>query len=118
LLRMRGRPLGGRRRDGGGRMNQDERVRPYTLRTGDQFAVATVDGIAALVVCVSEEAARGFADASRVEGVAPHAVTVEEIVETCGACGLACAGLYGFEEDMSMSVISVEVVALVLTEGP
>jgi hypothetical protein len=103
-------------------MDDTYTVRPHVLRKdiGDgeeQVAVANVDGINVLVVPLSEESARGFISASRLEGMSAAPVTIEDIEKTCAHYGLACVGLYGLEEDMSMDVLSVETLELALVES-
>lgn len=102
-------------------MNDEQRVLPHILRKDisdgpEQVAVTDVDGISVLVVPVSEESARGFVSASRLEGMEARPATIKEIEATCASYGLACVGLYGLEEDLSMDVLSVETLELALTE--
>jgi hypothetical protein len=94
------------------------RVRPHVLRNGAEVAVATVDGVGALVVPVSEELAHGCIRAIESSGTGlleAHAVTVEEIEELCADYGVATVGLFGLDEGGGLDVISVETVGLVLT---
>jgi hypothetical protein len=94
------------------------KVYPHILRrdTGEeQVAVANVDGVPSLVVPVSEESAERFLDAAGLEGIEARPVSVEEIEAACTHYGLACVGLFGLEDDMSMDVLSVETLGLALT---
>ena len=74
-------------------MQDQQTVSPHLLRRGvdggrEQIAVATVDGIDALIVPVSEECARGVIGATGFEGMEARAATVEEIEAVCASYGL------------------------------
>jgi|SRR5215208_1140294 len=99
-------------------MNDEKRVSPHVLYRGEEVAVTTVDDVPALVVPVSEESAHSFVSAAGLEGMGAHPATVEEIEAACTYYGLACVDLYGLDDDMSMDVLSVEVLELALTEAP
>jgi len=84
-------------------MSDDQVVRPHILRKDldaerEQVAVATVDGIAALVVPVSEELARGLIGATSFEGMEARSATVEEIEAVCAHNGLGAVGLFGLDD--------------------
>jgi hypothetical protein len=99
-------------------------VRPHVLCNGEEVAVATVDGIGALIVPVSEELARGCIRALErsqgIEGMEARPATIEEIEELCAEYGVATVGLFGLGGDglpggEGLDVLSVEVVGMVLT---
>jgi hypothetical protein len=91
----------------------EQTVQPHVLRNGAEVAVATVDGVGALIVPVSEELAHRLTFV--IDGVEAHAVTIEEIEELCAEYGVATVVLYGLDDGGGLDVVSVEVVGMVLT---
>jgi len=80
----------------------------------EQVAVATVDGIATLVVPDSEERARGLIGAASFEGMEARPATVEGIEAVCAHSGLGSGGLFGLDDGRGLDVLSVEVHGMVL----
>ena len=95
----------------------DQTVHPHVLYRDEEVAVATVDGVPALVVPVSEESAHGFISAAGLEDMEARPVTVEEIEVVCAEHGLATVGLFGLDDGGGLDVLSVETVGLVLEES-
>jgi hypothetical protein len=101
-------------------MTDVHRVRPHILRrttgeTTEDVATAHVDGREVLIVPVTEEAAVEAAATPAYAGLEPTPVCVEDIEEVCSNHGLALVGFSGFDTDR-LSIVSVEVVSLVLEE--
>jgi hypothetical protein len=91
------------------------RVLPHVLKRDADVAVATVDGVDALIVAVTTEAADTFLSQTDLEGFEAYPATVEEIEGVCKIYNLATVGFVGFE-DATMDVVSVEVVGMILEE--
>ena len=103
-------------------MSDRQRVVPHILRkdidtTREQIVIASVEGVDALVVPISEESARVLIGATSFEGMEPQAVTVEEIERICANYGVGTVGLFDLDDGAGLAVISVEVVGLLLREG-
>lgn len=93
-------------------------VRPHVLRKDadgrEKVAVATVDGVQALIVPVSEEIAGGLIGALGFEGMEACPATDEEIEAVCADYGLATVGLFGLDNGGGPDVLSVETIGMVL----
>lgn len=98
----------------------DQKVFPHILCRDDgektQFAVASVDGIPALVVVISEELAHSLIGVMGEDGMQAQPVSVEEIEEACAGLGVATVGIYGLDDGMGMDVLPVEGLPLVFEE--
>jgi hypothetical protein len=103
-------------------MDDSYTVRPHVLRKDadgrEEVAVATVDGVRAVIVPVSEEYARGVIGATGFEGMEAYPAAVEEIEAVCAEYGLATVGLFGLDDGEGLDVLSVETVGMCLTEEP
>src|SRR3712207_6559793 len=95
------------------------RVQPFVLRRildkdTEHVATADVDGKPALLVPVTEEAAKEanavYADFEALP------VTTTEIEGVCVGHGLCLVGFLGFDGPDSLTVASVEVVGMILEE--
>ena len=103
-------------------MDEQHRVSPHVLRRvvdakNEEVAVANVDGIDALVVPVSGEAAETVGEMPAFKGMETLPVTVEEIEGVCKTHNLGVVGFYGFEGGGGLDVVSVETVGMILEEG-
>jgi len=103
-------------------MDEIYRISPYVLRRDvgtdrEEVVVAEVDGVQALIVCVSEEIADSLLCVTYVDGMEATPVTLREIELLCESRELCLVGLFGLDNGEGLDLFALETLAMVLEDA-